>query len=403
MQQQEQNKNPIYSSIHGSYWMAFAGLLGFATVFLSGRGFTATEIGITLSLANIAAAFLQPYVAAFCDRQDKISVNRIILGFGLAVILVGAILLRVQSKAAVQILYGIMAAMMLVINPLVTSIGMTLNNQGFRIDFGFARGIGSLTFALVTAIAGGLIENFGVDSIILLTQIAMVVFLGFIFRLERSGLGQTSSLTAFRPEALGIREFFSVYKGFASLLLGIGFMFVFHNITNTYLLQMVLHVGGTTADMGVSLGLAAMVEIPGMMAFSWILKRQNTEKIIRLTTVFWVIKAVLFFLATSVTGLNIAQSLQAVSFALYLPAAVYFTNQVIRGGDKVKGQTFLATAGTAGAIAGNVLGGFIADNGGISNMLYAGIVFTILGFIFINHGLNVIKGWAVSNRRENEL
>lgn len=278
MQQLEENKNPIYSSIQGFYWMAYAGLLGFAAVFLNARGFSATEIGITLSMANIVAALLQPGVAAFSDRQDKISVNRIIVGLGLILLLSGFLLLKAESKAVVQILYGSMTAMILIINPLVTSIGMTLKNQGFRIDFGFARGIGSLAFALVTAIAGGLIKAFGVDSIIILTELAMIVFMIFIFRLERLGLSQVQSLAAPKLESLAIREFFSVYKGFSSLLVGIGFMFVFHNITNTYLLQMVLNVGGNTADMGISLGLAAMVEIPGMMAFGWILKGRTRKR-----------------------------------------------------------------------------------------------------------------------------
>ena len=47
--------NIEYACIHANYWMIYGIVSSFASVFLLGRGYSNTEIGIILALANVVA------------------------------------------------------------------------------------------------------------------------------------------------------------------------------------------------------------------------------------------------------------------------------------------------------------------------------------------------------------
>ncbi len=394
MRNKGKNKIAMYCALHILYWLPFATLVGFATVYLLNRGFTATEVGIVFALANILASIMQPIVADYTDKHEGLSINFLIAIISIIIFVLGILLLILSSKPAVQLLYTLMVALILVILPLVNTAGMVLKARGNKVDYGLARAFGSLTFATVTITTGNLIIKFGESIIIFMTVIALTIFILFLFRTEPIRLISNHEREEALEAPLELRDFFAHYKGFLAFLIGVICVFTFHNLTNTYLLQMMEHVGGNASDMGFALALAAFFELPGMMGFTWIMRRIRTDNIIRITTVFWLIKATLFFFATSIFNVNVAQSLSAVSFALYIPASAYFADKVIKDSDKVKGQAFLTTAGTVGAVLGNFLGGVIADNLGIPMMLLTGIGFTLAGLIFINLGLNTINKWA---------
>ena len=61
-----------------------------------------------------------------------------------------------------------------VIQPLINSVSVYYVNQGVNVDFGAARGIGSLSYALASYLLGGLVENYGC-SMILFAGILMVL------------------------------------------------------------------------------------------------------------------------------------------------------------------------------------------------------------------------------------
>ena len=63
-----------YACIHGTYWMVYGIVSSFASVFLLGRDYSNTEIGIILAVANILAVVIQPIVADLADRSRRFSV-----------------------------------------------------------------------------------------------------------------------------------------------------------------------------------------------------------------------------------------------------------------------------------------------------------------------------------------
>ena len=50
-----------YACIHGTYWMFYGVASSFASVFLLARGYSSSQIGVTLAAANILAVVLRPW------------------------------------------------------------------------------------------------------------------------------------------------------------------------------------------------------------------------------------------------------------------------------------------------------------------------------------------------------
>lgn len=58
-----------YTLINATYFSAFCTIHACAAVFLLGNGFSNTEVGVLLALANIVSAIAQPVIAGIIDKQ----------------------------------------------------------------------------------------------------------------------------------------------------------------------------------------------------------------------------------------------------------------------------------------------------------------------------------------------
>ena len=64
-----------YAAGQGAYWMSYCAAIGYASVFLTGRGFSAGNIGLLMAGVNAAGALIQPAVAAAADRSATHTLN----------------------------------------------------------------------------------------------------------------------------------------------------------------------------------------------------------------------------------------------------------------------------------------------------------------------------------------
>ena len=116
-----------------------------------------------------------------------------------------------------------------------------------------------------------------------------------------------------------------------------------------------------------------------MIAFAWLIKKCTSGTLLKVSGVFFTIKALLTWLAVSSGGIYLAQSVQLLGFALYVPASVYYTNNLIRKSDRAKGQAFMAATNTVGSVFGSLLGGRLLDILGVPSMLLAATVISAVG------------------------
>ncbi len=148
------NLTPSYAVIQGLYWMYFATIMSFSGFFLLSGGFTNTQIGILAAIAGLLSAVLQPVLAGYADQPQSPSLKKLIqMLYFLQLILVIGLFLS-HSLILTGLLYGSSIALLQLMTPFINSLGMESINQGHSLNFGLARGMGSVAYACICYILG---------------------------------------------------------------------------------------------------------------------------------------------------------------------------------------------------------------------------------------------------------
>lgn len=380
-----QDRTAVYSVIQALYWMLFGSIIAFAPVFLLDQGLSASSIGVLVALANTAGAFLQPAVAALADRRRSFSLSRLISLFALGVTLCGGLVFWLP-RGAMLLMFAGLITLTWILMPLVNAVGMVFNQAGMSCNYGIARAMGSLGFAALSFFMGRLIPARGAQWIPIVAAV-LAALLGLMFRFVRIPAVSLGSAGDDPRPADGLRGFFRRYPGFFLVLAGVMLIFSFHNLTSTYLIQLIRHVGGGEADLANTLGLAALLELPAMIGFQFLARRLGSAGVMKVAAVFWVVKAGAYLAAGQVFHIYGTQVFHGLAFAPFMPAIVYYSNERMRSGDGIKGQAMMTTANTMGGILGNTMGGFLIDLAGVPMMLAAGAALALTGAAALFAGL----------------
>lgn len=384
--------NLQYIGMQVPYWMGYSVLGTFTSVFLLSRDFTNGQIGMVLALANLLAAIVQPFLASFADRMTRIRLSQLAAGMAaLLVLFSGVLVLLPKEFLIVAVVYVLLYACLVLLQPLTIAIGTFFISRGYGLNFGLARGLGSLAFAGAAAVTGVLIEAFSANIILFLLIGIFLFFMVITLFLDtrKHGGNYSDSLLVVEmaedqlEEPIDLFSFMKKYKRFMGLLAGASLLFVFHTIVNSYMFQIMQPLGGSEANVGTSLSIAALSELPTMFFFSWLLKRFKIHSLMRGAAFFFSIKALIILFAGNLFMINLAQGLQMVGFAMHTMASVYYTNQIIPQKDLVKGQTLMAMANTVGGIIGSLVGGQMLNFLSVQAMLLIGTVISIMGTVIV--------------------
>ena len=360
-----------YCVLQGSYWASFCVLYAFATVFLLSRGFESSMIGVIIAVGNILGVILQPVVASIADRSEKISLHKLTALLSVIMIVLIAFLYMIPNiLLAVAVLFLLTDTFLQVIQPLINSVSVYYVNQGVSVDFGAARGIGSLSYAAASYILGIAVERFGTKSILMAGMLVVLIMLMTVLSMPvlSSSAALQSKQIQLKQSDVGLLEFANRYKYFMLTLAGVTFLFTFHNMNNAYLIKVIENVGGTSADMGRMLSIAAVTELPVMFLFSRISKHFKSSTLLIVSGIFFAMRAAGFMLAGNMMIMYLAATLQIGSFALYIPSSVYYVNETMLDQDKFKGQAVMTATNTLGGVFGSLLGGFLIDHAGVGAM-----------------------------------
>lgn len=381
--------NRRYVALQGSYWGSNAFIVCFASVFLLSRGFSNAEIGIVLATANLLAALIQPPLASFADRARSISLSQIaIIATAVAAAFAALLLVAPHTFSATGSLFILLTTVHLIGQPLVISIGSFFLSRGRELNFGFARGVGSLCYALGAAGLGFVIDACGANAVLVAALAAFAAVVLACARIDtrkaaRVGHARLNEDCALHPgeaqRSSGLLRFALDHKRYLVMLVGFCLIFIEHNILNNYMFQIVEPLGGTAADAGLALSIAALSEIPVMWFFTSLFRVFRCHTLMRISAVCFTVKGLAFVCAGCFEAVCAAQTLQACGNALLMVASVYYINGIIPEKDQVKGQTLFTTFTTLGAVLGSFFGGQLIGWVGISGMLVVGCAVSALG------------------------
>lgn len=159
-------------------------------------------------------------------------------------------------------------------------------------------------------------------------------------------------------------------------------VFIGFRATATFFPLLLSQKGGNNKDMGLSLFIMAISEVPVLFLSKRLMGKFKDTAIITVSMFFFILRIFLHIVVPSISGLIAIQATQALSFALFLPASVYYIKRISPEG---RGSTYLTVAASCyfgiGGIIGNIAGGFIIDNSSIYTMLWYGTALTVIGML----------------------
>jgi PPP family 3-phenylpropionic acid transporter len=258
------------------------------------------------------------------------------------------------------------------------------NQSGYYINYGAARGLGSVASGTSALVLGYIIARLGTSwmflFLIAFRLICMVAVLGFP-RLEK----QVSRDTA--DQSCTIAQFFLRYKWYCLSLLGIGFLGMFHSMTENYMIVIMERFGGNSSHVGTALFISSLSGAPVIFFFRFFHKRIRETSLLKISALTFLLKSVLFCFAPAIGYIYLFQTLQATSYGFLGPTQVYFAGNRVKPADMIKGQAFIATAYSLGCSAGNFAGGQLL-NFGVNTMLIGGVVMALLGTVVLFFTVN---------------
>lgn len=399
-----------FALLQGSYWMSFCAVYNFATVYLLSKSFSSKEVGVMLAAINIFAAVLQPLVANFADQTQRISLKNLVAVIVLIILFITFILPAASNIfLATGILFFLICTLMVTIQPLINSLGMEYIGKGIPVDFGIARSMGSLSYAVTSFVLGNLIEKNG-TGILPYSYIfifALILIFTYTYKLPKSISkplpNQEKTLSAYAESievvemitdsgASGFSAYFKKYKRFVYYLIGLVFLFTCFNLINIYMIKIIENVGGNKADLGTAIALAAILELPVMFFFTKLLKRFNNTTLLKISVVVLSLKAIATLLAKSIGMIYFAQAFQLLSYAIFIPASIHYVGQVMDMKDRIKGQAFTSVTMTLGGVTGSLLGGWLLSATSIYNMLLLGTLLSLIGSVIAYFSIeNILK------------
>ena len=377
-----------YTLINALYFAAFCTIHAMAAVYLLANGFTNTEVGILLAVANITSALCQPIIAGIIDKPGWLTNRRFII-IAVTIILIGSasLMFLKENKVMVFIIYVIIYMIQFAYQPVMTALYFEYKKAGCNIFYGLARGLGSASFAVTSAIMGRLIEKQGVGILQVINIITMALSVLVVFTFKKPG-GAEVEETEKKTDASGeeahnnIMDFARTYPAFMIFLLATICFYFAHNMINDFMIQIIRNLGGGEKELGYSNFLQAILELPVMALIGIVMKKISSGKMLILSGTAFFIKILILVFATNMAMMYLSQSMQLFAYAVYIPAVAYYVNETMSDSDQVKGQAYVTSAITIGGVFSNLISGVILDHLGIRIMLITGTAVCAVG-VFI--------------------
>lgn len=377
---------PYYTLLQTLYWAVYCLMFSFASAFLLNRGFSNSSIGLVLGFSYAFSACIQPQIASLIKKKRVRVSSFLCIIIIVVTILAAAICFLPLQGAALGVTMMCMCTLHSSMQPSINSLHRGYELRGVRVNFGFARGMGSVSFALVTFITGQLLKFINPNLLpamyfagLIVLLICMYLFRSPVFSVEdAAGEDRRNSLMRRHPH-------------FAAFLAGLVLLAMAHIFLDHFMLQIMMTIGGNSATLGVALAIAAIIELPAMMLYGRMSKKAGPSRLLTMAGWAWVVKNLLIMLARTPAAIYAAELLQFLSYAIYVPATVDYIAKNLPEGDFLKAQALSGSAFTMGSLLATMIGGPMIDLIGVRPTVILVQVFSITGAILFTFALKKKK------------
>lgn len=377
--------NVRYMFIQGLFWMIFCVGSGFVSLYLLDVGISNSSIGVVSAVFGTFSAILQPVLGRICDRRKDVSFKSMSVILALCFTTICFLMIFFTGKIISSIFLGTLIMLANLIMPFVNSALFYYEGAGEHINFGVARGMGSGMYALMALLIGNLAVAYGTVILPVMGVIVAILFTIVVITMPYDANLDVTYNSENKDKKDGKTptndNFIKKYPAFIIMVVAFILSCTTHNITCTYLLQIIQNLGGDSKNLGTAVAIQAVVEVPVLFCFSILIKKFKISTLMLTASFGYVLKAALHFLSGSVMAIYFSQFAQMLSFAIFASASVYYTGQTIKDEDRTTGQAMMASVIVIGTLIGSLVGGWLLDLCGMKIMLAVNIGIGVLGFI----------------------
>ena len=373
-----------YILMQSSFWFAYCGIYAFANSYLTERGFEPSGIGNILAIASLFSVFAQPFIARLIEKYEKITVRNSLMLSMFIIMLTTLIMPFITSKLILTLVYIVLVTSLLNAQTYMYTFIFEYINKGYNINFGLARGLGSVSFATASFFLGAIGSKIGFGFMPIMAAIISIIVIITIFTFDKI----QDSVEVIEAENVdrNIKYFFNKYRQFCYIMIGLALVLMTHTLINSFALNILTGMSKGSREVGIGFMIAAGVELPIMYSMIYLNKKLGYVKLFRIFVITFVVKIFITLIAYMNSNIYLfyfAQFTQITGYAIYLPAAVYYTNDIMEPEDRVKGQAYVGVSSMVGAIIGSITGGYIIEQYSVGAMLIYGIIMGIIGLLIV--------------------
>ena len=366
-----------YSLLQVVVWGSCAVILPYAPSLFRAFDFSDAGYSLMFGIACVAAVAVQMWFAELVTRLRRLTHQRMLMILGAAMFLLCAAMLIFRDERYVAVLsLSALAILVQTLQALVNSLGVAGMNSGMHINFGIARGIGSLGYALFAYLIGAAISRTGVFAVPKAYALVSLSLIVLAATFPKTTVMQPADK---KTEAKGGSLALLRNRRFALLIAAATLLFTSNNMLVNYLYQIIIDRGGNEANQGTASAIAAIMELPIMFLFANLIKWRDSAFWLKLSGIFISLKALLCLLSGSVAGIYAAQLMQMLGYAVLSVGTVYYIRSIMPPGQVTRSQSIFAATQVMGSVLVFATGGFVLAKFSVQALIGISLACGVLG------------------------
>ena len=359
------------------YDLAFALFSALISVYLIGKGYSASQVSLLISAASLANMVTQPFIGSLTERFGMRPVNMVLFG---ASCFAGGLFVIAPNFAIIIVAYALMNLIMNGVNPVVERMATSS-----PYSYGSVRMWGSIGFAAGTQLTGLLYDHIApVAPYVAFIFAMLLAILGFWGTNPRVPEAETANIEN-DGEPVSTKDlltnklflYYLVLQVLFAAVTGAAYSFCAAYLTDK----------GLDASLASTfLAVAALIEIPLLLFSSKFMDKISNKVLLLGVFAMVVIEMVIY-------GLNMPLPLIIVATFIgrHPPAIINImtnmkvVNTIVDPRQQITGLALVKTCQSFGTIISNNIGGRIADAAGYPAMfmfLLAMIAVGLVGVVF---------------------
>lgn len=294
-----------------------------------------------------------PLAPALLQRVSIVTIPRVLRWSTVGSLACYVALALAPLPRALEIpVFAIANALSLAVAPFLSQLAMGFSGIGIPINFGLARGMGSISYAIGAVGLSGLVDVVSPMGLVAAFAVAAAAFLAVLAtlpacgremggeqkRVERNDVREAEPSGSALSEIARQRVLVMVLTGFMVAFIG--------NCLSVYLIDIVVNLGGDTSMYGMATFCMAASELPAMALVPRLRRRFTNGSLFMVVGVAYLLRNMVVVNAVSVPMVFVGLLFQSISYGLLTPLLTCYIAEVLSPQSEMLGQTLLSVATT---------------------------------------------------------